>query len=284
MDDKYIELYDHYVHSDEPRRVFLQKLVKAAGGVAAAAAIVPWLEGTGAEAAMVAPGDKRITAGNVGYAGATGKMSAYVARPKGGGKRPAVIVIHENRGLTAHIRDVARRMALEGFVAIAPDMLSPVGGTPKDRDKARKMIRAQNKKEIAMNMVATGKFAEKYAYANGKLGVVGFCWGGGQSLNLSVNLGSLDAAVAYYGNAPKKGVEKIKAAVLLNYAEKDPKRTKSVKPFAAALQKLGKPHKLYFYPGTKHAFNNDARPARYHKDAAALAWKRTIAHFKKYLG
>ncbi len=277
--DKYIDLFDHYVHSQQPRREFLQKLVKTAGGVAAAAAVLPWLEGTGAEAAMVAPNDGRITAGNETF----GKITAYVARPKGSGKLPAVVVIHENRGLTPHIRDVARRMALEGFLAVAPDMLSPHGGTPKDRDLARDNLRAVSKKQIAADMVKVSKYARGHAYSTGKVGVVGFCWGGGQSLHLAVNDPAVNAAVAYYGNPPKKKLDRINAPVLLNYAETDPKRTKRVKPFVAALKKMGKPVTLYFYPGTKHAFNNDGRPARYKKKAAALAWKRTIAHFKKNL-
>ncbi len=277
--DLYIDLFDHYVHSSEPRRVFLQKLVKAAGGVAAAAAVLPWLEGTGAEAAMVAPNDGRLTAGDEKF----GKMTAYVVQPKGAGKLPAVVVIHENRGLTPHIRDIARRMALEGFLAVAPDMLSPHGGTPKDRDLARKNLYAVAKKEIAADMVRVSKYARAHANSTGKVGVVGFCWGGGQSLSLAVNDPAVNAAVAYYGNPPKKNLDRINAPILLNYAEKDPKRTKRVKPFVAALKKMGKKSQLYFYPGTKHAFNNDARPARYKKAAAALAWKRTIAHFKKYL-
>ena len=277
--DLYIDLFDHYVHSAQPRREFLAKLVKAAGGVAAAAAVLPWLEGTGAEAAMVAPNDGRITAGDEKF----GKLTAYVARPKGSGKLPAVVVIHENRGLTPHIRDVARRMALEGFLAVAPDMLSPHGGTPKDRDLARTNLRKVPKKVIAADMVRVSQYARGHAHSTGNVGVVGFCWGGGQSLNLAVNDPAVNAAVGYYGNPPKKNLNRIMAPILLNYAETDPKRTKRVKPFVAALKKLGKSPQLYFYPGTKHAFNNDARPARYHKAAAALAWKRTIAHFKKHL-
>jgi carboxymethylenebutenolidase len=281
--DLYIDLFDQYVHSQQPRREFLQKLVKAAGGVAAAAAILPWLEGTGAEAAMVAPDDKRLTTGMESYIVDGTQMSVYVARPKGAKKLPAVVVIHENRGLTPHIQDVARRMALEGFLAVAPDMLSPIGGTPKDRDVARDKLRKMDKKEIARNMVTVSKYARGHARSTGKVGVVGFCWGGGQSLSLAVNDPAVNAAVGYYGNPPKKKLSRINAPILLNYAEKDPKRTKRVKPFVAALKKMGKAHKLYFYPGTKHAFNNDARPARYHKKAATLAWKRTIAHFKKHL-
>jgi carboxymethylenebutenolidase len=281
--EKFIELFDHYVHSQQPRREFLQNLVKAAGGVAAAAAVLPWLEGTGAEAAMVSPDDKRIEARMESFVVGGAQMSAYVARPKGSQKLPAVIVIHENRGLTAHIQDVARRMAMEGFLAVAPDMLAPRGGTPKDRDRARKELYDMPKKEIASNLTAVSTFARGHAHSTGSVGVVGFCWGGGASLDLAVMDPKLAAAVSYYGNAPKKGIEKINAAVLMNYAEDDPKRTKSVKPFAAALKKLGKTGELHFYPGTKHAFNNDARPARYHKVAAAEAWQRTVAYFKKHL-
>ncbi|MEE8084264.1 MAG: dienelactone hydrolase family protein, partial [Alphaproteobacteria bacterium] len=172
--DLYIDLFDHYVHSSEPRRVFLQKLVKAAGGVAAAAAVLPWLEGTGAEAAMVAPNDGRLTAGDVKF----GKMTAYVARPKGSGKLPTVVVIHENRGLTPHIRDVARRVALEGYLAVAPDLISPLGGTPRNEDKARDMQDEIKKADHLKNLVATAKFAASHANSNGKVGCVGFCRGG----------------------------------------------------------------------------------------------------------
>jgi carboxymethylenebutenolidase len=232
---------------------------------------------------MVSPGDKRLVTGMESFIVDGAQMSVYVARPKGAKKLPAVVVIHENRGLTSHIQDVARRMALEGFLAVAPDILSPIGGTPKDRDVARDKLRKMDKKEIARNMVSVSNHARNHAHSTGKVGVVGFCWGGGQSLNLAVNDSKLNAAVAYYGNPPKKKLDRINAPILLNYAETDPKRTKRVKPFVAALKKLGKSSKLYFYPGTKHAFNNDARPARYKKAAAALAWKRTIAHFKKHL-
>lgn len=281
--EQFIELFDHYVHSQQPRRVFLQKLVKASGSVAAAAAVLPWLEGTGAEAAMVSPDDKRLDARMESFVVGGAQMSCYVVRPKGAAKLPAVIVIHENRGLTAHIQDVARRTALQGYLAVAPDMLSPRGGTPKDRDLARKELYAMPKKELATNLLAVSNFARNNPHSTGKVGVVGFCWGGGEALNLAVSDPKLEAAVSYYGNTPKKGIENVHAELLLNYAEKDPKRTKQIKPWAAELKKLGKPYQLYFYPGTKHAFNNDARPARYNKAAATLAWKRTLALFNKKL-
>lgn len=285
MKEKFIDLYDAYIHSDEPRRVFLQKLVKAAGGAAAAAAVLPWLEGTGAEAAMVQPKDSRLIAGHERFPGATGEMKAYVARPRGAkGKLPAVVVIHENRGLTPHIRDVARRVALEGFVAVAPDMISPVGGTPKDRDKAREMLYAINSNEIIQNLVATAEYAANHKSSTGKVGSVGFCWGGQRSNLLAVHYSKLKAAVAYYGRQPKKDLEKINAALLLHYAENDRGVNRGIKGYMKALKDAGKNVTMHQYAGTRHAFNNDGRPARYNKDAAALAWKRTIAHFKKHLG
>ena len=277
--DLYIDLFDHYVHSSEPRRVFLQKLVKAAGGIAAAAAIMPWLEGTGAEAAMVAPGDGRITAGDEKF----GKMTAYVVRPKGSGKLPAVVVIHENRGLTPHIRDIARRVALEGFLAVAPDLISPLGGTPKDQDKAREMQGDIKKADHIKNLVASAKFAAKHANSSGKVGCVGFCRGGEYANLLAVEHADLKAAVAYYGSQPRKGVEKINAAMLLHYASNDRGRSRRLKKYNDALKAAGKTFESYIYPNTKHAFNNDARSSRYNKTAATLAWKRTVAHLKKYV-
>ncbi len=277
--DLYIDLFDYYVHSSEPRRVFLQKLVKAAGGVAAAAAVLPWLEGTGAEAAMVAPNDGRLTAGDVKF----GKMTAYVARPKGSGKLPAVVVIHENRGLTPHIRDVARRVALEGFLAVAPDLISPLGGTPRNEDKARDMQDEIKKADHLKNLVATAKFAASHANSNGKVGCVGFCRGGEYANLLAIEYADLKAAVAYYGSQPRKGVEKINAAMLLHYASNDRGRTRRLKKYNDALKASGKTFESYVYPNTKHAFNHDGRPGRYNKAAAKLAWSRTIAFLKKYL-
>lgn len=284
MSDKFIDLYDSYIHSAEPRRVFLEKLVKATGGVAAAAAVLPWLEGTGAEAAMVAPGDKRLTAGEENFPGATGEMTAYVVRPAGArGRLPAVVVIHENRGLTPHIRDVARRVALEGFLAVAPDMISPVGGTPKDRDKARDMLYGMNKNEHVLNLVSTADFAAKHPRSTGKVGCVGFCWGGARANLLAVNYPDLKAAVAYYGSQPNNGIDKINAALLLHYAENDRRVNRGIAGYEKALKAAGKSVTIHTYPGTRHAFNNDGRPARYNKAAASLAWTRTIAHLKKHL-
>ena len=281
MDDKIIALYNAYVHSAEPRRVFLQKLVKAAGGAAAAAAILPWLEGTGAEAAMIGPDDPRLATSGEKITGATGDLAAYVAMPKGAGKLPAVVVIHENRGLTDHIRDVARRVAVEGFLAVAPDMLSPVGGTPPDRDKARDMIGGLKGADVIANLVATAKFARGHGNSTGNAGCVGFCWGGQRANFLAVADPDLKAAVAYYGRQPKEGIEKIGAKLLLHYAEDDKGVNSGIDAYVKALKAAGKTFEMHQYPGTKHAFNNDANPARYNKAAAELAWRRTIDFFKK---
>jgi carboxymethylenebutenolidase len=282
MQDKFIDLYDAYVHSDEPRRVFLQKLVKAAGGVATAAAVLPWLEGNGAEAAMVMANDGRLDTSVASFTG-DGAMKAYIAMPKGAGKLPTVVVIHENRGLTDHIRDVTRRVALEGFLAVAPDMIAPKGGTPNDRDKARDVLGDIPSKTILNNLVATGKFAQAHKNSNGKVGAVGFCWGGQRTNMLAVAWPDLKAASAYYGRQPKKDIDKIQAALLLHYASNDRGVNRGVDKFVAALKSAGKNFQHFKYPDTRHAFNNDTRPGRYNKVAAALAWQRTIAHFKKHL-
>ncbi len=284
MSDKFIDLYDCYIHSAEPRRVFLEKLVKTAGGVAAAAAVLPWLEGTGAEAAIIAPGDKRLVTGTETYQGATGEMTAYVARPRNArGRLPAIVIIHANRGINDHFRDIARRLAVEGYLAIAPDMISPVGGTPKDRDKAREMLRSINRNEISMNLIATAEFAAKHGRSNGKVGCIGFCWGGGKVNDLAVNYAKLKAAVAYYGSQPKKGIEKINAALLLHYAGNDKRINRGVDAYVKALKAAGKAFTIHKYPGTRHAFNEDTRAGRYNKKAATLSWKRTLAHFNKQL-
>jgi carboxymethylenebutenolidase len=280
MDDRILEIYDHYVHSAEPRRVFLGKLAKTAGGAAAAAALLPLLEGTGAEAAMIDAKDQRLTTGMVKVPGGTGMLVAYVARPKTGSKRPAVVVIHENRGLTDHIRDVARRLAVEGFVAVAPDMLSPVGGTPKDRDKARDMIGKLKGGDVVKNLVATSRYAAKHHRSSGKVGAVGFCWGGQRTNMLAVADPDLKAAVAYYGRQPTKDLDKIQAKLMLHYAADDKNINGGIEAYMAGLKAAGKSVEMHQYPGTKHAFNNDANPERYNAEAAKQAWERTVAFLK----
>ncbi len=283
MDDRVLEIYDHYVHSAEPRRVFLKKLAQATGGAVAAAAILPILEGTGAEAAVIPANDPRVKSEKVTYGGGTAEMTAYVAMPAAGGKLPTVVVIHENRGLTDHIEDVARRLAVAGFLAVAPDMLSPLGGTPADRDKARDMIGTLKGGDVVKNMLATTAYAGKHPNSNGNVGAVGFCWGGQRVNQLAVADPNLKAGVAYYGRQVTDGIEKINARLLLHYAENDKNVNAGIDAYVGALKAAGKSFEMHVYPGTLHAFNNDANPERYNAAAAKIAWDRTLAFFKANL-
>jgi carboxymethylenebutenolidase len=203
---------------------------------------------------------------------------------KGGQKRPGVIVIHENRGLNPHIQDVARRLAVEGFLALAPDMLTPLGGTPKDADQAAKMISSLNAGETVTRLAAAVPFLARHAQSTGKVGVVGFCWGGGNVNVLAAAGTSLNAGVAYYGmQLPAADVPKISAPLVLHYASLDTRINAGIADYEAALKANNKTYEKYMYEGANHAFNNDTNAARYDKEAATLAWNRTIAFFKKYL-
>jgi len=216
--------------------------------------------------------------------GETGKMRAYLARPKVEERRPAVIVIHENRGLNPHIEDVTRRTALEGFLALAPDALSPVGGTPPDETKAVEMIYKLDMKSTISNFVAAVKYLKTHPMSTGKVGVVGFCWGGEMTNQVAVNSPDVSAAVPYYGRQPaSEDVPKIKASLLLQYAGNDEGINKGIAAYEEALKKASIDYKLYMYEGAAHAFNNDMNAARYNKAAAELAWGRTIAFFKEKL-
>ena len=247
-------------------------------------AVLPLLEGTGGEAAMVAPGDSRLSAGPVTFKGASGTVRGYFARPKGGGRLPAVIVIHENRGLTPHIEDVARRVALEGYLALAPDALSLLGGATSDADKAKALFRKLDWAKTTGDFVAAVSWLKNHAQSTGSVGSMGFCWGGGISNRLAVRSRDLAAAVAYYGPTPKVAdVAKIGAPLLLHYAGLDKWVSKGAPGYEAALKKAGKDYPLHTYAGAHHAFNNDTRPARYNKAAAEVAWKRTFAFFAKTL-
>lgn len=281
-----IDAYDEYTHLTLDRRGFMQKLTKLAGSGAAAAAIAPLLAASSARAAIVAEDDARIEAEDISYPGADGEMKGYLVRPAGEtGALPAVIVIHENRGLNRHIRDVARRMALEGFLALAPDFLSPAGGTPEDEDQAREMIGQLDPEQTVANAVATVAFLEAHEAGNGKAGAVGFCWGGGLVNNLAVASPELDAAVAYYGRqADAEGAEKISAPLLLHYAGLDTRINAGIEAYREALEAAGKEVTIHMYEGVNQAFNNDTSEARYDKAAADLAWQRTVAFFKEKLG
>ncbi|MDX8493537.1 dienelactone hydrolase family protein [Mesorhizobium sp. VK22B] len=280
-----IDAYDEYTHLTLDRRRFMEQLTRLAGSGAAAAAIVPMLAANSAKAAVVAEDDPRVKGGDVTYPGSNGEMKAYLVKPAGqSGKAGTVIVIHENRGLNPHIRDVARRVALEGFVALAPDFLSPLGGTPADEDKARDMFAKLDPKQVAADGVATVAYLKAYQDGNGKVGAVGFCWGGGTLNTLAVNAPDLSAGVAYYGMQPKaEDVPKIKAALLLHYAGLDERIDAGIDAYKKALDAAHVEYTVYVYDGVNHAFNNDTSAARYDKKAADLAWGRTITFLKEKL-
>ena len=283
MDQKIISLFDRYTHGAMGRRAFLEQLKSLAGSAAAAAALLPLLENNYAQAALVAEDDSRIKTGTATFPFMAGEIVGYAARPAAEGRFGGVIVIHENRGLNDHIKDVARRVAVEGFVALAPDYLSPAGGTPADEDKAREFIGAL-KPEDAVG-ISHGAFAALRALpeVNGKAGAIGFCWGGGQVSQLAVAEPELAAGVVYYGMQPKaEDVAKIKAPLLLHYAGLDERINAGIAGFEAALKANGKTYELYRYEGVNHASNNDTNTARFDKAAADLAWSRTVAFLKKY--
>ncbi|MBA3446461.1 MAG: dienelactone hydrolase family protein [Pseudaminobacter sp.] len=279
-----IDAYDEYTHLTLDRRGFMEKLTKLAGSGVAAAAIAPLLAASSAQAAIIAEDDARVTAEDIAWPGEGGEMKGYLARPAAqSGKLPAVIVIHENRGLNPHTRDVARRMALEGFLALAPDYLSPLGGTPDDEDRAREMIGQLDPAKTVANGVATVAFLKAHESSNGKVGAVGFCWGGGAVNNLAVASPDLAAGVAYYGAQAKADIDKIEAALLLHYAGQDERINAGIDAYKAALESAGKDFTIHIYEGAQHAFNNDTSEARYNKEAADLAWSRTVAFFKEKL-
>ncbi|MBD9371165.1 dienelactone hydrolase family protein [Rhizobium sp. ARZ01] len=280
-----IDAYDEYTHLSLDRRRFMERLSMLAGSAAGAAAIAPLLAANSASAQMVAESDARLIAEEVTWAAPKGQMKGYIARPKDAqGQLGGVIVIHENRGLNPHIRDVARRMALEGFVALAPDFLSVDGGTPDDEDKAREMIGKLDRAATVENAVATVAYLSELDWVNGKVGAMGFCWGGGLVNQLAVADPNLKAAVAYYGSQPPaESVANIKAAMMLHYAGLDERINAGIDAYKKALEDNGKTHELFVYEGVNHAFNNDTSAARYDKKAAELAWMRTVEFFKKNL-
>lgn len=266
------------------RRDFLKRIGVLAGSTATAGALLPLLENTSALAQLVPKADSRLITEYIKYSGATGGIRAYSAKPKKEGKFPAVLVIHENRGLMPHIEDVSRRLALEGFWAVAPDALSPLGGTPEDQEKAPALINKLDMTSTVQNFVAAVKFLKTHPVSSGKIGVVGFCWGGAMANQMAVHSPDLTAAVPYYGRPPApEDVPKIKVPLLLHYAGTDPFINPAIPAFEEALKKASVNYQLFMYPGAQHAFNNDTTPARYNKEAAQLAWERTISFFKEKL-
>lgn len=284
MDQRIINLFDEYTHKPLTREEFISKLTKLTGSTAAALAVLPLLEVNYAKAETITSQDDRLTTASITYPIDGGEMKAYIARPKKKGKYGGVVVIHENRGLNPHIEDVTRRAALEGFVAIAPDALSPLGGTPADADKARDMFQQLDMPKTISNFARAFDYLKTQKDCNGKFGCVGFCWGGAMANNLAVNVPDLLAAVPFYGRQPDAAdVPKIKAALQLHYAEMDERIDAGIPAYEEALKAAGVKYDLYMYAGAQHAFHNDTAPTRYNEAAAKLAWSRTIAFFNEKL-
>jgi len=281
-----IDLYDDYTHERIGRRAFMDRLAVLAGGTAAASAVLPMLKNNYAKAAIVAPDDDRISAEEVSFPGADGEVTGYLVRPAdASGPLPGVVVIHENRGLNPHIEDVARRVALEGFVALAPDFLSPLGGTPADEDQAREMIGQLDRPQTVQNAVAAVAFLMDQDATTDKIGVVGFCWGGAMTNQVAVHSADVAAAVPYYGSQPaSEDAAKIQAPLLLQYAGLDERINAGIPAYEEALQAAGVDYTIHIYEGANHAFNNDTNEARYDQETADLAWSRTIDFFKQHLG
>lgn len=282
MDQRIINLYDEYTHKPLSRNEFLSRLTLLTGSTAAALAILPMIEINHAHAA-VTPAEDLFTE-RINYPGLNGDMQAYVARPKEEKKYAAIVVIHENRGLNAHIEDVTRRAATAGYLAIAPNALSPLGGTPANEDEARAKFQQLKAEDSLQNFIKVFDYLKGRKDANGNFGCVGFCWGGAMANKLAVNVPSLKAAVAFYGmQAAAEDVPKIKAALQLHYAGLDERINAGMAPYEEALKKSGITYEQYVYDGVNHAFHNDTATTRYNEAAAKLAWQRTMDFFAKHL-
>jgi len=284
IDQRVFDLYDEYCHGRIDRREFLLRAsIVVAGGLVMAQALLPRY----AQAQTVSFTDARIKAQYVSYpspGGNSGQMRGYLVQPAGPGPFPAVLVIHENRGLNPYIEDVARRAAVEGFVALAPDGLFPVGGYPGNDDDGRTLQANLDQGKLRTDMLNSAILLKAHKLSNGKLGVTGFCWGGSTVNFLAVTLGSdLRAGVPFYGAAADTaGVPRIKAPLLIHYAETDQRINEMWPAFETALKAAGVPHQMHIYPGTQHGFHNNSTP-RYHEPSAKLAWERTVAFFRTNL-
>jgi len=284
IDRRVYELYDEYCHGKIDRRTFLVRAaVVTAGGLAMAHALLPQY----AKAQTISFTDSRIKATYVAYdspGGTSGKMRGYLVQPAGTGPFPSVLVIHENRGLNPYIEDVARRAAAAGFLALAPDGLSPVGGYPGNDDDGRALQAKLDQAKLRTDMLNSARWLKAHALSNKKLGATGFCWGGGTTNFLATEMGAdLQAAVPYYGAAAETAkVPQIKAALLIVYAETDERINAMWPAYEAALKAAGAKYEAHFYPGTQHGFHNNSTP-RFNEAQAKVAWDRTIEHFKKQL-
>ena len=277
-----INLYDHFTHVTNDRTGFMQKLTELVGNSEAAQTIASMIAASASAAGVTAENDPRVKTEDVKI----GEVTGYLVWPaSASGKLPAVVVVHENRGLVPHIRDVVRRLALEGFLVLGPDFLAPLGGTPEDEDKGRDMIAKLEAPKVTEQAVAAVRWLKSHEKSNGKVGAVGFCWGGAVVNRLAVAAGGdLTAAVPYYGmQPPVDKVPQIRAEMLAHYAENDERINAGIEAYKDALAAAGVKHTVYQYEGTQHAFNNETSEARYNKAAADLAWSRTVAMLKRAL-
>ena len=285
MDRRIVRLYDEFTHGTMPRRQFLGRLARIAGGAAAASAMLPLLENHYADAAIVAEDDPSIMVGRERFDGPAGPVNAYVTWPRESPqRRAAVVVIHENRGLNPHIEDVARRLASAGFAAIAPDALSGFGGTPANEDEARKLIGELDRETALGIYLAAVRHAAKHPHGHGQVGCVGFCWGGGMAGRLAAHSPDLDAAVVFYGMPPSaEEAARVRVPVMMHYAGRDERINAAVPAFDAALRSAGARFEMHMYPDMEHAFHNDTNAARYNETAAKLAWRRTVEFLAREL-
>ncbi len=284
MDQRIINLFDEYTHKPLSRQEFIRRLSILTGSTAAALTVLPLLETNYAKAAIISTNDDRIETMHVTYPGDGIEMRAYLAKPKSRNKLPAIVIVHENRGLNPHIEDVTRRVALEGFLAFAPDALSVFGGTPADADEARGMFSKLDAQQNLNNFSRAFEYLKTRDDCNGSLGCMGFCWGGAMANNLAVNVPELKASVPFYGRqANVEQVSKIKATMMFHYAEQDTRVNEGREAYEKALSGAGVKFTSYMYEGAQHAFHNDTSEARYNEVAANLAWKRSMDFFRETL-
>jgi carboxymethylenebutenolidase len=283
MDQKIINLYDEYIHSSTiTRSDFLKRLTLITGSIALTQSVLSQIENNYTRADITP--DAELFTEYINYPGTPNEMKAYIARPKEEKKYATVIVIHENRGLNAHIEDVARRAAAAGYLAIAPNASAALGKTFANEDEARAAFRDLKPEDNLKNFMGAFDYVKTRKDCNGKIGCVGFCWGGAMSNNLAVNLPDLEAAVAFYGRQPATtDVPKIKAAVQLHYGSLDEGVNAGIAAYEEALKANKITYELYMYEGAQHAFHNDTSPARYNEAAAKLAWQRTLDFYTKHL-
>jgi carboxymethylenebutenolidase len=286
FDQELLNLFDEYVHGGIDRRAFLDRAARFAAGGVTAAMLLDALNPRFAEAQQVPKEDPRIKADYLEYPSPSGspKTRGYLVRPAAAtGKLPGVLVVHENRGLNPHIEDIARRLALDNFIAFAPDALAPLGGYPGSEDEARAAFTKLDQTKTREDFVSAANYLKNRPDCTGRVGVVGFCYGGGIANMLATRMPDLAAAVPFYGNQPQpEDVPKIKAPLLIHYAENDERINAGWPAYEAALKAANVSYTAHTYPGTQHGFNNDTTP-RYDQAAAKLAWQRTIEFFNKHL-